>query len=472
MKLNTYYLIFTVILFSSCSDYFDVSPKTDVKAEDLFQDERGFNDALIGVYTLMSTKELYGDNLSYGFVDVLAQYYGGISNNTSHTFQETSQFDYEDIRVKDRIDNIWSQHYKAIANLNGMLKFIDNHQNDFSEGTYNVFKGEAIALRAYLHFNLLRIFAPAPILGSHENSIPYMDEYTNEAQSAESTQQILTYVNADLQYARELMMDFDPYGPNFDSIDVNDISNLLEDREFRMNYYATTAALAVVNQYQGNKDIALNYAKEIIGSSTDAQPPVTLFKLTNLGSGTLIENETIFGLDVSKLEEYTDVYFGSDSNLGLRYNWLAIDNQVINEMYAATGNSSVDRRQNLFFGGSVGGERPLAKFFGKTTIPLLRISELYLIAAESESNLNSALGYYNNFTASRGIEEISNVSREQLDDLIYKEYKKEFIGEGKLFWFYKRKNFNKIGALDGVKIEDVNNYTLPIPDEEYEFGNL
>lgn len=472
MKIKKYYLIVTVILLSSCNDYFDVSPKTDVKAEDLFQDERGFNDALIGVYTLMSTKQLYGDNLNYGFLDVLAQYYGGIPNNTSHTFLEASKYNYEDIRVKNRIEGIWSQHYKAIANLNGILLFIDDHKNEFSNGTYNVFKGEAIALRAYLHFNLLRLFAPAPILGTNENAIPFADKYTNEAQPAQSISDILNYVNVDLQYARELMADHDPYGPNYDTIDINDISSMLENREYRMNYYAVTAALSIVNQYQGNKDIALGYAQEIIGTSNEAQPPVTLFSLTNLGSNTIAQNETIFGLDVSKLEEYTDVYFGSDSNLGLRNNWLAIDNQVINDMYAASGASSIDSRQNLFFGGSVGGERALNKYFDKTTIPLLRISELYLIAAESEPNLNNALDYYNRFTASRGIEEVSNISEEQLNTLIYKEYKKEFIGEGKLFLFYKRINYDKIGAKDGVKIEDVDNYTLPIPDDEHEFGNL
>lgn len=472
MKIKKYYLIVTVILLSSCNDYFDVSPKTDVKAEDLFQDERGFNDALIGVYTLMSTKQLYGDNLNFGFIDVLAQYYGGIRNNTSHTFLEATKYNYEDIRIKARIASIWSQHYKAIANLNGMLLFIDDHKDDFSNGTYNVFKGEAIALRAYLHFSLLRLFAPAPILGANEKAIPYMDHYTNEAQPAESISEILNYVNVDLQYARELMADSDPYGPKYDTIEVNDISSMLENREYRMNYYAVTAALAVVNQYQGNKDIALSYAQEIIGASSEGQPPVTLFNLSNLGSNTIEQNETIFGLNVSKLENYTDVYFGSDASLGLRNNWLAIDNQVLNDIYTAPGASSIDSRQNLFFGGSVGGERPLSKYFAKTTIPLLRISELYLIAADSDSNLNNALEYYNKFTASRGIESVSNISKEQLNSLIYKEYKKEFIGEGKLFWFYKLKNYETIGAKDGVKIENVEIYTLPIPDEEYEFGNL
>lgn len=35
---------------TSCSDWFDVSPKTDVKAEELFETPEGFESALAGIY--------------------------------------------------------------------------------------------------------------------------------------------------------------------------------------------------------------------------------------------------------------------------------------------------------------------------------------------------------------------------------------------------------------------------------------
>lgn len=65
-----------MLFFSAaCENWFDVSPKSDVKAEDLFQQESGFRDVLTGVYSLMSAPESYGRQLSFGYVDVLAQYY-------------------------------------------------------------------------------------------------------------------------------------------------------------------------------------------------------------------------------------------------------------------------------------------------------------------------------------------------------------------------------------------------------------
>ena len=49
-----------MLFFSAaCENWFDVSPKSDVKAEDLFQQESGFRDVLTGVYSLMSAPESY-----------------------------------------------------------------------------------------------------------------------------------------------------------------------------------------------------------------------------------------------------------------------------------------------------------------------------------------------------------------------------------------------------------------------------
>ena len=82
-----------MLFFSAaCENWFDVSPKSDVKAEDLFQQESGFRDVLTGVYSLMSAPESYGRQLSFGYVDVLAQYYN-ISGNT-HRYIKTKDYLY------------------------------------------------------------------------------------------------------------------------------------------------------------------------------------------------------------------------------------------------------------------------------------------------------------------------------------------------------------------------------------------
>ena len=89
MKLFNYILtLFVFVAVTACDDWFDVSPKSDVKAEDLFRQESGFRDALTGVYALMSTPGSYGRQLTFGYTDVLAQYYDQISA-TGHEYIKT-----------------------------------------------------------------------------------------------------------------------------------------------------------------------------------------------------------------------------------------------------------------------------------------------------------------------------------------------------------------------------------------------
>ena len=64
-----YYLAACLLaLCTSCSDWLDVKPKTNVEEEDLFKNEQGFKEALTGIYIKMSETQLYGRELTYGFL--------------------------------------------------------------------------------------------------------------------------------------------------------------------------------------------------------------------------------------------------------------------------------------------------------------------------------------------------------------------------------------------------------------------
>src|SRR5699024_2951496 len=74
--------------------------------------------------------------------------------------------------------------------------------------------------------------------------------------------------------------------------------------------------------------------------------------------------------------------------------------------------------------------------------PLVRLTELYLIAAETHPDPAAALEYLNTVRFNRGLADLpASVS---LQDEIRKEYAKEFYGEGQLFFYYKRKAMSPI----------------------------
>ena len=165
-------LLVLVVMTSSCESWLDVQPRTKVKSDELFKTEAGFKDALIGVYTLMKAEALYGRELSYGFVDVVTGPYAAFNNTV---YYDVSQWKYlTSTTVRSQIDAIWMKMYNLLANVNNLLDNIDDRQSVFTGDNYNIIKGEALGLRAYIHFDLLRLFASAVDLD--KEAIPYVQK--------------------------------------------------------------------------------------------------------------------------------------------------------------------------------------------------------------------------------------------------------------------------------------------------------
>lgn len=100
MKLKYVIIVLIALLsFSSCNDWLDVVPQGQVQGEDLLTDEKGYNSALDGIYYKLTSETLYGMELSFGMMDVLAQYWD-LSTKTKNPYYKQSLFDYEDATSK------------------------------------------------------------------------------------------------------------------------------------------------------------------------------------------------------------------------------------------------------------------------------------------------------------------------------------------------------------------------------------
>ena len=71
--MKKYYIIaLALLLFSSCSDWFDVAPKEEyIDEEALFSSESAFRNAMNGIYTELRGRDLYGGNLTLGGVEFM-----------------------------------------------------------------------------------------------------------------------------------------------------------------------------------------------------------------------------------------------------------------------------------------------------------------------------------------------------------------------------------------------------------------
>ena len=142
----------------SCSNWLDIKPSDRISEENNFSDLAGFKKALNGVYIELNNPDLYGKNLSCEFIEILAQRYAVGDENKSN--KELMKFSYNGSAGRGKSTSIWGTAYKLIANANLILKNVEQHRDVLVGEYYNLVKGETLALRALLHFDLFRLFGP------------------------------------------------------------------------------------------------------------------------------------------------------------------------------------------------------------------------------------------------------------------------------------------------------------------------
>ena len=165
---NIISLMMIVISFSSCSDWLDINPSDEIKEEYLFQTGDGFQTALNGIYRKMASFSLYGSNMTWGVVDAWGQVYTMKQASTSgacQAMQKIARFNFNNSELTPTTDQMWNSAWNAIANCNELIQQTEKADTTlFYHKSYErqLILSEAIALRAYLHFDLLRMYAPAP----------------------------------------------------------------------------------------------------------------------------------------------------------------------------------------------------------------------------------------------------------------------------------------------------------------------
>ncbi|HEY0271883.1 MAG TPA: RagB/SusD family nutrient uptake outer membrane protein [Chitinophaga sp.] len=463
------FLLGGLLAFTSCNKWLDVKPKTQVASADAFRDEQGFKDALTGVYENMTKQDVYGRELSFGFTDVLAQNYTGFVSYND--YYQDAHYNYAYTSTKARIDNIWKTSYNTIANINNLIDNLEKADRHMFPGSdYAVIRGEAYGLRAFNHFDLLRLYAPAPAAGgAGEKGIPYRTSLSTAPVASSTVGEVITKILADLQVASDMLKTADPV------VAANNIpatgGGYLRDRHYKFNYYAVRALMARVYLYSGDKAKALACAQEVIESN--AYPASAVGKI--LGGDRIFSSEVIFDLNINTLETLWEQNFSTQLSIGL---YLSADQW--SQIYELNNGGSADYRylyqtelQNDYMQTRLCIKlRPATNTNAANRLVLMRASEMYYIAAESlaDTEPGTAVDYLNTMRARRNLQPLDrSLSASEIQDEIYKEYQKEFFCEGQLFYYYKRLNkpairFSQVVANNAV-------YVLPKPDDEIEFGN-
>lgn len=488
------FIAVTVLTTLSCEKWLDVKPTSELDRTELFSSENGYAEALTGVYANMTKPSLYGGELTWGTIDVLGGiYYPSITGKYLYALNyqyKRGNSNYTQM-ASTYIDNIWDNMYKQIAYLNSLLETIDNNQKIFTGDNYKILKGEALGLRAFLHFELLRMFGPSFASGSSSTdlAIPYVTELTTNVSPILTADNAMTMIINDLKQAKELMVN-DPIhlGTTPSSILAPVPTGsyttygvaAYHNRRFTFNYYAAVATLARVYLWKGDKATALTYAKEVITDQQTRFPWAQDANITTIGGTKQNQDRTfatehIFALNIKKINDYMQgyCYFGTSSS---------IESSLAPWAYYSYGGvfeGSTDYRQ-LYMPVSSGGTKYCGKYyqvsdiydFFQERVPLIRISEMYYIAAECENDITQARLDLEAVRSHRGLSNMAlstSITRSDLDKEILKEYRKEFIGEGQLWYYFKRNNTDLVNSGYNYGIyyfTNMNNYVFDRPDDE------
>lgn len=356
MKVNKVFWILGVCIgCMGCEGYLDTNPSNALKPGEEITTEGEVLAALRGAYDGLLDKRYYGaDFVVYGDVkgDDVQTRVAGLRTEAAYRFSW---------RQADAPEGLWLVPYEVIRRVNFLLESLEKNGIPQTEVIRDA-RGQALALRALCHFNLLLTYG-IPYLKDQGRSpgVPLVSR-TLEAGAvpARSTVEAgYRMVEDDLRHA------------------VADLGTEVKNGYF--NRWAAEALLARVFLYRGAWDSAYVYAERVIGN----------------GPYTLVPNDRYLS---SWKEEFT-----AESVLQLSVSEQAATNKELLGYLAAPGGYASliatqdfrdlsdedpeDVRQGLLT--KRGGYWFINKYPGRNgylavnNIPVIRLSEVYLIGAEA-----------------------------------------------------------------------------------------
>ncbi len=490
-------LVIGLIALTSCNDWLDVDPKTSIPSDKLYESEWGYIDVLTGVYIKMTSSTLYTHDLSYGYIDELAGIYNSFPNYMSNqTSWKNEIYEYDGVFL-NKINTIYLEMYNTIANINNFLKHVeaDNGKVLKTENYYEIMKGEALALRAFLHFDLLRLYGPVYKTDPNAKAIAYRKEFNSGANPILPANEIIDLIIADLVEAENLLIETEPknlFPTLFSDSETGDA--FLSNRQFRMNLYAVKAMLARAYCYKADpesKNKAVSYAKEVIEA-----PYFSLYESQNEYDYSSVRYyEQIFGLSVYELDKTLNAnHMQMSTTVYPQYRYV-VNEELFNDFYQMGTAGNTDwRAANFSFRANDSFElyysmkynQSMPEQEGTDAFPLIRLPEMYYIVAECANDAATSAEYLNEVRFARAISYDYEIeagenydaldTRDNSEDNtqtvrineIMKEYRKEYFAEGQLFYFLKAHNYK---TFKGCPLNDMTGkYQWPLPDNETIFG--
>jgi len=448
-----YVLVVTVFMLASCKKSFlNREPYGALPTDQSITNAADMRTALNGVYSTLRSPNLFGRTISL-VGDLLADNVY-ISTTNSNRYLQFFQVNY--VITDNDITDLWQTAYNAILDANNVI-------NSTLTGTEDIdqYRGEALSLRALMYFELVKFFAKPYTVDPNALGVPLVLTYDPFVKPNRlRVSEVYTQIEKDLKQAIPLLN--------------------MDRSSGYFTKYAAKALLARMYLFKGDWANALATAEDVInnsGYSLLALNQVPGYWGSNTPRTDNLETlfEVVFDL-VGNAGNNSLAYF-YDQNGGYGD---ALAAQALYNTYTAT-----DVRRSLILTSSptrgnvkVVNKYPNSSQPDKDEVKILRMSEVFLIAAEAAFQTNNetlALTYLNAVATKRdpSFTGYSSTGANLLNDILL-ERRKELAFEGHRYWDLARYNrdvvrVNLSGNYIGVPLViTTTNFRriLPIPQSE------
>jgi tetratricopeptide (TPR) repeat protein len=468
-KYNIFFATLLLVGFASCKkDFLDVKPTNSGEAETAIQTAADAKVMINGLMSKMTSSDYYGRNfILYGDTK------GGDLTIFSQGRGLDALYTFNHSKSSNNYSGFWNQIYHCILQANNIVTSIDRLEAAGTTEDFDNYKGQALTARALMYFDLVRLYGKPYSQDKSSFGVPNITEPLDaSAQPLRATvEQNYTQILSDLKEAEPLLSKSKSNG--------------------YLNYYGNKAIQARVYLNMENYADALSAAQEIINSN--------VYKLYSNADWvnswkTQFGSESIFELGIfpseSDLGSSSLGYYlrrkghGGGSALG----WFMASDYFLDRLNqdpndVRWGVMSYDESAPTHLGASYKySGSTMLEGDGKSTatavnIKVIRLSEIYLIAAEAAYHIDKDLAAtYLNEIRKRSPNLAPATGATITMEMIMDERSKELFTEGQRFFDMLRLNlpitfndeFGGITVSHRPKTIDrtFEKVILPIPQDE------
>jgi hypothetical protein len=420
IKFSIAFLLIVLSSATSC-DFLELESQNDLDADTYFTETQHAEDALIGVYSSMQSPSYYGGYYLLASEPLCANSVTGGFDNIN-----IDEFGFQAVTPSNIIvEEMWYSIYNVIANANRLIEGIEKINSpewEEDDTRKNEIIGQARALRALAHFDLLRFFGEHWDTGS-VYGVPIVDhvQEIGDVEPRATVADTYSFIISELEASLDLV--------NQDERDAAFV-----------NVQTVNALLARVYLYQGDNDTKIiEYADDVIADNTN-------YYLVGMDEYSSVFNsretpESIFELafDSQNRSRYNGLTFSRPDALNTEVNFLSAkeladffnksdrDGDVRATLVDSVNNdtSIQPNGRTQKYRGEVNEDNPAY---------ILRLAEMFLIRAEAKGFAGGGITDLNTVRNARGLSDAAPADASEFEGFLLGEIRAEFNFEGHYFF--------------------------------------